>query len=115
MVRGFIQEKDKMYDNIYSPVAKMTTIRALMIVGNQFKCHFQQLDLKTAFLNGNLNEDIYIYPPKGTNSGDNLVFKLRKSLYGLKQSSKCWNDELNDFLLEIGFWRSDMIIIYYYY
>lgn len=104
VVRGFAQ---KYYDEIYSPVARMTTIRALLIVGNQLGYIFHQLDVKTAFLNGFLNEDIYIFPPKGINIENNSVFKLKKSLYGLKQSSKCWNDEINRFLLEIGFYRSE--------
>lgn len=106
VVRGFAQENKK-YDDIYSPVAKMTTIRSLLVIGNQLMYHFQQLDVKTAFLNGTLNEIIYIYPPQGTKYEPNMVFKLKKSLYGLKQSSKCWNDEINKFLLEIGFIRSN--------
>lgn len=107
VVRGFAQEKDKNYDEIYSPVAKMITIRGLLIIGNQLKYYFQQLDVKTAFLNGTLTEDIYIFPPQGVHSKTNEVFKLKKSLYGLKQSSKCWNDEINNFLLRIGFIRSE--------
>lgn len=54
-----------------------------------------------------MNEDIYIYPPKGISLPENKILKLRKSLYGLKQSSKCWNDEINRFLLDIGFCRSE--------
>lgn len=56
VVRGFLQEKDRIYDNVCSPVAKMTTIRALLIIGNQFNHQFQQLDVKTAFLNGKLKD-----------------------------------------------------------
>lgn len=107
VVRGFAQEKDKTYDDIYSPVARMATIRALLIFGNQFKHFFHQLDVKTAFLNAELNENIYIYPPEGVECDNGEVFKLKKSLYGLKQASRCWNDEINNFLLKIGFTRSE--------
>lgn len=107
VVRGFAQEEKKDFDNIYSPVAKMITIRMLLIMGNQFKYYFQQLDVKTAFLNGTLNENIYIYPPKGVKCETGKVLKLKRSLYGLKQSSKCWNDEINSYLLELGFVRSE--------
>lgn len=85
----------------------MSTIRTLLAVGNQYKYHFVQLDVKTAFLQGDLKEDIYIYPPKGINCKTGYIFKLNKSLYGLKQSSKCWNSKINDFLLNLGFQRSD--------
>lgn len=69
--------KDGIYDNIYSPVAKMTIVRTLLIVGIQFKYNFQQLYVKTAFLNGKLNEDVYTYisVPKGINCVDNSLLK----------------------------------------
>lgn len=107
VVRGFAQEKNRDYQEVYSPVAKMSTIRLLLVVGNQFGFYFEQLDVKTAFLNGILNENVYIYPPKGVTCKSGKVLKLKKSLYGLKQSSKCWNNEINGFLLELGFTRSD--------
>lgn len=60
VVRGFAQKKTFQYDELYSPVTKMTTIRTLLSMGNQFGYYFRQLDVKTAFLNGNIKEDIYI-------------------------------------------------------
>lgn len=107
VVRGFGQEKHKDYEDIYSPVAKMTTIRTLLAIGNQYAFHFIQLDVKTAFLNGTLSENIYIYPPKGVNCEAGRVYKLKRSLYGLKQSSRCWNEKINNFLLSLGFKRSE--------
>lgn len=107
VVRGFAQEKDENLNELYSPVAKLITIRALLIIGNQQKFYFQQLDVKTAFLNGKLSEDVYIFFPQGVKCKSNKVLKLKKSLYGLRQSSKCWNEEINSFLLTIGFIRSE--------
>lgn len=107
VVRGFAQDINKHYNDIYSPVARMETIRTLLIIGNEFKHHIQQLDVKTAFLNGILDEDVYIYPPQGVICNSDKVLKLKKSLYGLKQSSKCWNDKINTYLISIGFYRSE--------
>lgn len=107
VVRGFAQKETFNFDELYSPVAKMSTIRTLLAIGNQGKYYFKQLDVKTAFLNGKLKEDIYIYPPKGIKCKAGHVLKLIKSLYGLRQSSKCWNDRINDYLLSLGFERSN--------
>lgn len=60
VVRGFAQKETFNYDELYSSVAKMSTIRTLLAVGNQYKYHFVQLDVKTAFLHGDLKENIYI-------------------------------------------------------
>lgn len=49
---------------MYSPVLKMTTLRALLVLGNQNKCYFTQLDVKSAFQQGKLTDDVYIYPPE---------------------------------------------------
>lgn len=84
VVRGFAQKETFDYEELYSPVAKMTTIRTLLSIGNQFGYYFRQLDVKTAFLNGDLKEDIFIYPPNGVRHKAGHVFKLNKSLYGLK-------------------------------
>lgn len=107
VVRGFEQRLSYNYDEIYSPVAKLTTIRTLLSMGNQKGYYFQQLDVKNAFLNGKLKEDIYIYPPLGEHCKPGCVLKLNKSLYGLKQAPKCWNDEINGLLSSLGFRRSE--------
>lgn len=112
VVRGFAQ-KDTFFEETYSPVAKMSTIRILLIVGNQYSFYFHQLDVKTAFLQSKLDENVFIYPPKGVKCQSNNVLKLEKSLYGLKQSSKCWNNEINNYLLSLGFKRSENDFCFY--
>uniref|UniRef100_A0A1Y1L115 Retrovirus-related Pol polyprotein from transposon TNT 1-94 n=1 Tax=Photinus pyralis TaxID=7054 RepID=A0A1Y1L115_PHOPY len=107
VVRGFAQDRNVDYEQIYSPVARMTTIRTLLSIGAQFKFHFRQLDVKTAFLNGTLKGDVYIYPPKGYEIETGKVLKLNKSLYGLRESSRCWNEEINKFLIQLKFTRSE--------
>lgn len=64
-----------------------------------------QFDIKTAFLYGDLDEDIYLKPPKGTGIDSSKVCKLKKSLYGLKQAPHCWNKKFDRFLTEYGFNR----------
>lgn len=80
VVTGFAQKETFNFDELYSPVAKMSTIRTLLAVGNQHKYNFKQLDVKTAFLNGKLKENVYIYPPKGIKCKAGHVFKLIKSV-----------------------------------
>lgn len=106
VVRGFAQNNID-YENIYSPVAKITTIGTLLSLGNQLSYYFLQLDVKCAFLNGILKSPVYIYYPKGMLPYPGKILKLKKSVYGLKESSRCWNNEINSFLLEIGFVRSE--------
>lgn len=113
VARGFAQENLD-YDDIYAPVARLTTIRTLLAVGNKNCYYFEQLDVKTAFLNSELHEDVYIYPPVGVRCKPNSVFKLNKSLYGLKQAPKCWNDTFNNVVLELGFVRSKNDCCLYY-
>jgi hypothetical protein len=68
---------------------------------NNYEVH--QMDVKCAFLNGVPEEDLYIFPPQGlVNLGTNTVLKLNKSLYGLKQSPRCWHKALTNALKQIG-------------
>ena len=107
VVRGFAQQDTFDYGEIYSPVTRMSTLRTLLAIGNQYDYYFIQLDVRTAFLNGHLKEDIYIHPPDDVNCKKGHVLKLNRSLYGLKQASKCWNDRINTFLLNLRFVRSE--------
>lgn len=107
VVRGFAQKDSFNYDEIYAPVTKMTTIRTLLSIGNQRNYIFQQLDVKNAFLNGHLREEVYVYPPDGVYCKEGYILKLNKSLYGLKQAAKCWNEEINKCLIDLGFRRSE--------
>ncbi|KAI5725973.1 hypothetical protein M8J77_022339 [Diaphorina citri] len=108
VVRGFAQDDETFsFDEIYSPVAKMTTIRTLLAVAVEKDLHLHQLDVNTAFLNGHLENDVYLYPPKGLDVENGAVLKLNKALYGLKQASYCWNKRLNETLQNLNFKRSE--------
>jgi hypothetical protein len=86
---------------------KFVSIRTLIALATCFDWEIEQMDVKTAFLNGDLNEDIYMLQPEGFQVGNgNLVCKLRKSLYGLKQAGRQWYQKIDSVLTTIGFNRS---------
>jgi hypothetical protein len=103
VVKGFAQTKGVDYDEVYAPVARHVTLRALLAVAAVKDYEIQQIDVKTAFLNGPLREDIYMEPPAGYDFGEGKVLKLNKALYGLKQAARAWNQELVKVLAKHGF------------
>jgi len=107
VARGFTQEQGFDYEETYSPTAKTTTFRVLMSVANHFGYHVEQMDVKSAFLNGHLNEEIYMDQPLGFEKEQPKVCKLIKSLYGLKQASRVWYERFNKFMEKIGFKRCE--------
>lgn len=113
VVRGFQQELDTL-NNIYAPVAKMTTIRLGLSHAIRNSWEIRQLDIPTAFLNGYLETETYIKPPEGVKmTGSNKVLKLHKALYGLKESPKRWNETFNKFCEKIKMKRSKQDVCLY--
>lgn len=106
VAKGFLQKFGVDYEETYSPVAKLSTLRTVLAVGVRRGYTFYQLDVKTAFLHGELKEDIYLEVPEGMNTNPGMSLKLVKSLYGLKQSPRCWNQKVNMVLEGLGFKRS---------
>ncbi|KAL0892790.1 hypothetical protein ABMA27_014491 [Loxostege sticticalis] len=103
VVKGFRQRKGIDYEQTFSPVARMATIRALLSVSAKENLYLTQFDVSTAFLNGKLQEEIYMNQPDGYNDGTSRVCLLQRSLYGLKQAPRCWNSCFEEILLEKGF------------
>jgi transposase InsO family protein len=103
VVKGFKQRKGIDYDQTFSPVARLATVRALLSVSAQENMYLVQFDVATAFLNGKLEEEIYMQQPEGFHDGTSKVWKLNRSLYGLKQAPRCWNSCFEAILLEMGF------------
>lgn len=103
--KGFLQAKGIDYNDTFSPVIRYDSIRILLALATIYEMHIQQFDVKTTFLHGELIEEIYMKQPTGYiyNSNQNLVCKLHKSLYGLKQSPRCWNVKFTNFLKSFNF------------
>jgi hypothetical protein len=88
VAKGFIQVEGIDYNEIFSPVVKHCSIRILMAIVNQFNLELEQMDVKSAFLHGDLEEIIYMEQPEGFVEDKSKVCLFKKSLYGLKQSHK---------------------------
>lgn len=110
VVKGYQQKKGIDYTDIFSPVVKMTTVRIVLSIVAAEELHLEQLDVKTAFLHGDLEEDIYMVQPEGFQVAgkENLVCKLIKSLYGLKQAPRQWYLKFDSFMMKNGYTRSAM-------
>ncbi len=106
VARGFEQNKDFRFEEIYSPVAKLSSVRILLSLSSHFKYHIHQLDICNAFLNGFVNDSIYLEIPDGVFPDvdrSRNVLLLNRSLYGLKEAPKLWNLEFSRFVTSIGF------------
>ena len=106
--RGFSQKEGLDYNEIFAPVVKYKTLRLACGIAARYDMHMHKMDVKTAFLHGNLEEDIYMKPLPGCTpplGKEGCVWKLHKALYGLKQSPRCWNTLLHDYLVSEGFTR----------
>ena len=106
VARGFMQVEGVDYNETFAPVAKFQSIRLILALTAQHDLELHQMDVKTAFLYGTLDEEVYMEQPEGYSQNRALVWKLNKSLYGLKQASRAWYRELDATLLVLGFVRT---------
>ena len=103
VVRGHKQKAGIDYQEVFSPVAKPETIRMLLAYAAAHDLEIQQIDVRTAFLYGDLEEELYMAPPEGYDFGGDKVWKLKKSLYGLKQAARAWHNTLRTKLIAAGY------------
>ena len=108
VAQGYTQTRGIDYEEVFAHVAKYSTIRSLLALANAHDLEVHQSDDKTAFLNWSVEHDIYMSQPEGfiDPNRPNYVCKLNKSIYGLKQSARCWNSTLDEFLTSSGYQRS---------
>ncbi|KAL0451846.1 UNVERIFIED_CONTAM: Retrovirus-related Pol polyprotein from transposon RE1 [Sesamum latifolium] len=106
VAKGYNQIEGIDYFDRFSPIAKAVTVRILLAVASNFDWAIHQVDINNAFLHGFLEEDIYMMPPDGSSIQSGKVCKLKRSLYGFKQASRQWNQELTSKLLGYGFLQS---------
>lgn len=122
VILGYKQTYGIDYVETFAPVAKMATVRALLAVAAMKEWHVDQMDVSNAFLNGELEETIYMTMPKGytkyggriiqgmepteIGKAQQLVCRLKKALYGLRQASRQWHHKLSVTLISIGYAHS---------
>nr|CAJ86192.1 H0306F03.15 [Oryza sativa] len=109
VAKGYSQIPGIDFNDIFSPVVKHSSIRTLLSIVAMHDYELEQMDVKTAFLHGELEEDIYMEQPEGfvVPGKENLVCRLKKSLYGLKQSPRQWYKRFDSFMLSQKFRRSN--------
>jgi hypothetical protein len=105
VAKGFDQEEGIDYKETFAPVVRIQAIRLLIAIAVNEGLKIHHVDICTAFLNGTLEEEVYIEPPKGFRSKLNPgnVLRLKKALYGLKQASRAWNKTFTSFLTNLKF------------
>jgi hypothetical protein len=102
VAQGYNQQEGIDYDETYAPVARLESIRILLAYACSLDFKLFQMDVKSAFLNGFINEEVYVAQPPGfiDFAKPDYVYKLKKALYGLKQAPKAWYDRLKAFLIK---------------
>jgi hypothetical protein len=105
---GFSQKEGVEYEETFAPVARYTSIRTIIALATKMKWKLHQMDVKTTFLNGVIEEEVYIEQPQGFEVEDRKthVFMLKKYLYGLKQAPRAWYGRIDSFLKSLGFTKS---------
>jgi hypothetical protein len=105
VAKGYSQVEGLDFDETFAPIARLESIRILLAYATYHGFKLYQMDVKNAFLNGPIQEEVYVEQPPGFEDSEypNHVYKLSKALYGLKQATRAWYECLRDFLITNGF------------
>lgn len=106
VAKGYAQTTEE-YNETYAPTVRYDSVRMLFALAAQNDLKISQFDVKTAYLYGEIKEEIYLEPPEGLEISDGKVLKLKKALYGLRQSGNCWNSTFHTVMSELEFVRSE--------
>jgi len=106
VAQGFLQVPGVDFDKTFAPVTRHQFLRILLALANRYDWHVHQMDMKSAFLNGDLENEIFMNAPPGYKAKENEVWLLHKALYGLKQASREWYLKLKKELESLVFVRS---------
>ncbi|KAI5318138.1 hypothetical protein L3X38_037846 [Prunus dulcis] len=108
VAKGYAQKPGLDYNETYAPVARLDTIRTLIALAAKKGWKLFQLDVKSAFLNGVLQEEVYVNHPEGfvIKGKEDKVYRLHKALYGLKQAPRAWYGEIDSYFTQCGFVKS---------
>jgi hypothetical protein len=116
VARGFSQIEGVDYDETFTLVVRYTSIRTIIAIVAEMGWCIHQMDVKTASLNGFIEEEVYIEQPQGFEVSDRETHMclLRKALYGLKQAPGAWYSHIDPYLLQMGFKKSDVDLSLYF-
>nr|GEW41968.1 ribonuclease H-like domain, reverse transcriptase, RNA-dependent DNA polymerase [Tanacetum cinerariifolium] len=105
IAKGYIQQHGIDFEEVFEPVARMETVRLLLAIAANNKWEVHHLDVKSAFLHGDLKEEVYVTQPEGfiKRQDNGKVYKLIKVLYGLRQATRAWNIKLDNTLKSLNF------------
>jgi hypothetical protein len=105
VAKGYAQTYGIDYEGTYSPVAKMTIIRLIITMATTKGWFLHQIDVKNVFLRGDLQEEVYMEQPPNyvDQTHPNLVYRLKKALYNLKQTPRVWSNKIGQYLVTSGF------------
>lgn len=103
VAQGFTQKYGTDYDEVFAPVARQTTLRAILTIASRDNMLVQHMDIKTAYLYAELQEKVYMRSPPGFMAEPGKVCKLKRSLYGLKQSARVWNQKIDGTFKKMGY------------
>ena len=106
VARGFLEKYGESFTDTFAPMSRMTTIRVLMLFCAYYGLIAHQIDIETVYLNAELDHNMYIDQPQGFCKDKSKVCLLRKSLYGLKQSARLWNENVHTFFVRNRFYKS---------
>jgi hypothetical protein len=109
MAKGFSQREGVDYEDIFPPVARYSSIREVISLATKKGWRVHQMDVNTAFLNGVVEEEVYVEKLKGFEVGsrETHVCRLRRALYGIKQAPQAWYSRIDNYLREMGFQWSE--------
>lgn len=108
VARGYMQREGTDFEETFTPVARFDTIKAVLAIAARYKWEVYQFDVKSAFLNGYLAEDVYVEQPPGyeVKGRETKVCKLKKALYGLKQAPRAWYERVDEHFKKNGLQKS---------
>ncbi|KAI5338773.1 hypothetical protein L3X38_018045 [Prunus dulcis] len=108
VAKGYTQKPGTDFNETFAPVARLDTVRTLIALAAQKRWKLFQLDVKSAFLNGVLHDEVYVDQPPGfvVKDKEDRVYRLKKALYDLKQAPRAWYEEINSYFTAVGFQKS---------
>ena len=110
VAKGYVQEQGVDFEEVFAPVARMESVRLLIALAAKESWRLHHMDVKSAFLNGELEEEVYVKQPPGyiKEGEEHKVLRLHKALSGLRQAPRAWNIKLDHTLISLGFEKSPL-------